>query len=99
VSAWSVYTLRIDGNGARNRDTVRAALLDRGVETAVYYPQPLHREAVFRSALVQNAQLASAHLPNAERAASEVLSLPIFPGLSTEQRAYVIQQLRAIGGV
>lgn len=93
TAAWSVYTLRIATNKDCNRDALRAALLERGVETAVYYPQPLHREAVFRSAAVPNAQL-----PNAERAAREVLSLPIFPGLSVEQRTHVIQQVRAICG-
>lgn len=93
ISAWSVYTLRIASGGKRNRDAVRAALLDGGVETAVYYPQPLHREAVFRSAVLPHAAL-----PNAERAACEVLSLPIFPGMSADQQAHVINQLRAICG-
>jgi dTDP-4-amino-4,6-dideoxygalactose transaminase len=61
------------------------------VETAIYYPRPVHLEVMFQG---------SAHepLPVAEQASREVLSLPIFPGLSAEQRAYVIQQVRAICG-
>jgi dTDP-4-amino-4,6-dideoxygalactose transaminase len=87
-SAYSVYTVRI---AAGQRDRVRAALLERGIETAVYYQQPLHLEAVF---LEPGA--ATPVLPHAEQAASEVLSLPIFPGLSEDQQYWVIECLRAI---
>ncbi|HEX2879361.1 MAG TPA: DegT/DnrJ/EryC1/StrS family aminotransferase [Polyangiaceae bacterium] len=91
TSAWSVYTLRIATNGERNRDAVRAALQERGVATAIYYSRPLHCEPAFQDNARQS-------LPVAEQAAREVLSLPIFPGLSAQQRAHVIQQLRAICG-
>jgi dTDP-4-amino-4,6-dideoxygalactose transaminase len=91
IAAWSVYTLRIESRGELNRDALRAALRERGVETAIYYSRPLHCEPAFRG----NAQQA---LPVAEQASGEVLSLPIFPGLTVEQRAYVIDQVRAICG-
>jgi dTDP-4-amino-4,6-dideoxygalactose transaminase len=90
ASAWSVYTLRITTNKAGDRDAVRAALQKRGVETAIYYSRPLHFEPAFQGARVP--------LPVAEQAAREVLSLPIFPGLSVEQRTYISQQLRMICG-
>jgi len=46
---------------------------DRGVETGVYYPTPLHRLPSFAVRL---------ELPETERACREVLSLPVHPGLS-----------------
>jgi dTDP-4-amino-4,6-dideoxygalactose transaminase len=91
ISAWSVYTLRIESIGQPGRDVVRAALQERGVETAIYYSRPLHLEPAFQGYTGDS-------LPVAERAAQEVLSLPIFPGLSGEQQTHVIQELRAICG-
>lgn len=66
------YTVRIRGG---RRDTVQEALARRGIASTVYYPVPLHRLPVFR-----NGQ----RFEHSERAASEVLSLPISPVLSDE---------------
>jgi dTDP-4-amino-4,6-dideoxygalactose transaminase len=66
------YTVRIrDGR----RDTVKEALTRRGIASMVYYPVPLHRLPVYRS---------SQRFEHSERAASEVLSLPISPALTDE---------------
>ncbi len=72
------YTVRIaDGR----RDGVRQALADEGIATMVYYPVPSHRLPVY-------ADHAGAALPEAERAAAEVLSLPIWPSIdeATQRR-------------
>ena len=64
------YTIRVlDGK----RDAVRRFLADRGIATMVYYPVPLHRLPVYSTP--------PGEFPEAERAASEVLSLPIWPKL------------------
>jgi dTDP-4-amino-4,6-dideoxygalactose transaminase len=69
-----VYAVR-----SRRRDPLRAHLAAAGIGTQVYYPRPLHL------------QPALAHLgwgpgcfPEAERAATEVLALPIYPGLTPQ---------------
>ncbi len=67
---YHVYTLRIPGG---RRDAVRAALERRGIASMVYYPVPVHRLPVYAAD--------APTLPRAERAASEVLSLPISPVL------------------
>jgi dTDP-4-amino-4,6-dideoxygalactose transaminase len=63
------YTTRV-----RDRDRVAAALRERGVPTMVYSPVPLHLQRVHEAL-----GLREGAYPNAERAAAEVLSLPIFP--------------------
>ncbi|HEY1975346.1 MAG TPA: DegT/DnrJ/EryC1/StrS family aminotransferase [Candidatus Baltobacteraceae bacterium] len=67
------FTIRIlDGQ----RDRVARDLRERGVQTMVYYPVPLHLQAVHASL-----RLGAGAFPHAEEAAREVLSLPMFPEL------------------
>jgi dTDP-4-amino-4,6-dideoxygalactose transaminase len=85
IHVYHQYTLRI----ARGiRDVVQRRLAEYGVETKVYYPLPIHRLPVYR-----NHDLS---LPVAERAAEEVLSLPIWPGLDLQRQDTVIQRVREV---
>jgi dTDP-4-amino-4,6-dideoxygalactose transaminase len=68
------------------RDSVRAALARRGIQTGVHYPVPCHRQPPLR-------RLALRPLPVAERAAGEVLSLPMFPHMTDRQVDYVCESL------
>jgi dTDP-4-amino-4,6-dideoxygalactose transaminase len=70
---YHVYTVRILGG---RRDAVREALERRGIASMVYYPVPVHRLPVYTGQ--------AASLPRAERAAAEVLSLPISPVLGED---------------
>ena len=71
-----------------NRDAVRQHLSTRGVGTDVYYPVPFHRQACFASlGHSMNA------FPNADKAAAEVLALPIYPELTTAQQQHVVQSI------
>ncbi len=67
------YTVRVP-NG--QRDALRAALRDQDIETAVYYPRPLHQQPLYLELGIGDS------FPAAERAAQEVLSLPVHPSLS-----------------
>lgn len=78
------YTIR-----SRRRDALRRHLDDRGIDTGVYYPTPIHRQPPYRSS--------DRSLPEAERAATEVLSLPVHPGLSSAERHAVIDAV--VGGL
>jgi dTDP-4-amino-4,6-dideoxygalactose transaminase len=68
------------------RDSVRAVLTRRGIQTGVHYPVPCHRQPPLR-------RLAERPLPVAERAAGEVLSLPMFPHMTDRQVDYVCESL------
>lgn len=77
------YTLRV-----KNRDGLQAHLKKAGIGCAVYYPVPLHLQDCFK-----DLGHARGDFPNSEKAAKEVLSIPIFPGLTTEQKDYVIETI------
>jgi dTDP-4-amino-4,6-dideoxygalactose transaminase len=72
----------------RNRDRVRAFLKRRAIESAVYYPRPLHLQGCFAGLSYREGDF-----PSAERACREVLALPMFPELSPSQQAAVVSAL------
>jgi dTDP-4-amino-4,6-dideoxygalactose transaminase len=74
--AWHQYTVRVPA-GAAARDDLRATLAARGIESAVFYPTPIHRQPLYT-----RLGYGDARLPVAERLAGEVLSLPVHPALS-----------------
>lgn len=68
------------------RDALRAFLAERGIETGIHYPTPLHLTAAYRSL----GSPGPGSFPVAERMASQMLSLPIFAEMSEEQLAEVV---------
>ena len=83
---YNQFTVRI---GAGRRDAVQAALRRAGVGTEVYYPLPLHLQACFADLGYRPGDL-----PEAEAAAAQVLSLPIYPELTRAQLEEVAGALR-----
>ena len=86
-SIFNQYTLRVGGG---RRDALQAFLRDRGVGTSIYYPLPLHLQPCF--SYLGHAQ---GQFPESERAAKEVLSLPIFPELTRAQLDEVVTSVHA----
>lgn len=78
---WSIYTVYVK----RKRNEIVQYLRERGVGATVYYPIPLNRMDVF----MKHVQFES--LPNCEDAAEHVLSLPVYPTLTEEERSYVVK--------
>jgi dTDP-4-amino-4,6-dideoxygalactose transaminase len=68
------YTIRVPDE---KRDTLIEYLNDNEIGSGVYYPVPIHKQTYYVEELGYNQSL-----PEAERAASEVLSLPVHPGLT-----------------
>jgi dTDP-4-amino-4,6-dideoxygalactose transaminase len=86
-SAWNQFTIRVlDGQ----RDMLQNSLKERGIGSIVYYPIPLHLQRVHAD-LGQT----SGDFPIGERLSQEVLSLPMFPELTSADRTTVTQALRA----
>lgn len=76
------YTVRVP-NG--QRQALMEHLSQRGIGTAVYYPVPVHRQTFYIEKLQYNVTL-----PEAERAAEEVLSLPVHPGLHPDDLTTIV---------
>jgi dTDP-4-amino-4,6-dideoxygalactose transaminase len=83
---WNQFTLRVPGG---RRDELKAFLAARRIGCEIYYPVPLHRQECFRDRGYRGADL----VPVAERLAAEVLSIPVFPELTEEQRRWVADAL------
>jgi dTDP-4-amino-4,6-dideoxygalactose transaminase len=79
------YTIRVV-----NRDRLQSALTEQGIGTTVYYPTPMHLQPVFAKLGYHVGDL-----PQAEKAAKEVLSLPIYAELTSEQIHRVVSAIAA----
>jgi dTDP-4-amino-4,6-dideoxygalactose transaminase len=83
---WHLYVVRVP-----DRDAVVAGLNAEGVGAAIHYPVPVHGQPAFAGSARQGA-------PIADRAAGEILSLPLFPGITEQQQRRVVDVLgRRIG--
>jgi dTDP-3-amino-3,4,6-trideoxy-alpha-D-glucose transaminase len=66
------------------RDRFRGALAEAGVETAVHYPRPIHRQPAYAALAPPERRVATV-----DALASEIVSLPLYPELTDEEVAYV----------
>ncbi len=82
--SFCVYTIRTP-----QRDRLRDYLRKKGIETKIYYPLPLHLQKVYR-----NLGYSDLDFPIAERASTEVLSLPIYPELREAQIELVVKEVK-----
>jgi dTDP-4-amino-4,6-dideoxygalactose transaminase len=74
----------------RDRDRLQSRLRERGIETGIHYPIPLHLQPAFASD-----RWPAGACPQAEALSREILSLPVFPGMTDEQIETVITEVRA----
>lgn len=72
----------------QQRDAIQASLRKSGIESVVYYPVPLHLQPMY-----SHLGFRKGHLPVSECAASEVLSLPVFPEMTEDDVAYVADNI------
>ncbi|MBI2433117.1 MAG: DegT/DnrJ/EryC1/StrS family aminotransferase, partial [Candidatus Hydrogenedentes bacterium] len=82
---WHQYVVRLP-----RRDEAKAFLKERGIDSGIFYPLPLHQQKCFA-----HLPSAAAKCPEAERASREVLALPIYPELTDDQVGEVVDVLQS----
>jgi dTDP-4-amino-4,6-dideoxygalactose transaminase len=85
VHVWHQYVIRTP-----RRDELRAHLTASGIGSEVYYPVPLHMQDALRDLGYREGQF-----PESEKAAQEVLALPIYPELQEEEQVRVVEAIRS----
>jgi dTDP-4-amino-4,6-dideoxygalactose transaminase len=85
---WHLYVVRVG-----RRDAVLAELNAAGIGAGIHYPVPVHHTGAFADSEYRHGDF-----PVTERAAEEILSLPIFPGITAAQQERVADVLRAAVG-
>jgi dTDP-4-amino-4,6-dideoxygalactose transaminase len=88
VSIYNQYTLRVE-----RRDQLQEHLKKKGIGSSIYYPLPLHLQPCF-----SYLGYTEGAFPESERASKEVISLPVYPELTTAQLDEVIGAVREFYG-
>jgi len=94
-SVWNQYTIRVQSSSdsvnstLKPRDYLRNYLQEQGIGSMIYYPIPLHQQPVY-----QDLGYSAEQLPIVEAICQEVLSLPLFPELSSDQQDQVIYAIK-----
>jgi dTDP-4-amino-4,6-dideoxygalactose transaminase len=92
-SVWNQYTIRLIApsgiDASSYRDRVRASLQAAGVISMIYYPLPLHLQAVY-----QDLGYPTGSFPITERVSNQVLSLPMFPEITPAEQERVVSALK-----
>lgn len=82
---WNQYVIRVPGG---RRDALREHLAAAKIGSEIYYPLGLHQQECF-----EYLDLSYGELPETERAANEVLALPIFPELTAKEQEIVVSKI------
>jgi len=80
---YNQYTLWV-----KNRDKLLVHLKENAIGTEIYYPLPLHAQECFKDLGYKKG-----NLPVSEEAADSVLSIPVYPELTAEQKNYIVEKI------
>jgi dTDP-4-amino-4,6-dideoxygalactose transaminase len=94
VHVFHQYTVRVTEEARLGRDELAGRLEAEGVGCGVYYPRPVYDYPCFR----RDPRVGDPITPNAERAAAQVLSLPVHPGLTEGDLGRVVDAIRGLLG-
>ncbi len=83
---WHLFVLQVD-----DRDRVLKALNEAGIGAGIHYPIPIHLQGAY-----QELGRGSGSFPNSEHLADHALSLPMYPGITSDDQEFVVSRL--IGG-
>jgi dTDP-4-amino-4,6-dideoxygalactose transaminase len=83
-SIWAIFSIRCE-----YRDNLIRQLLEKGIETRIYYKRPLHLEAAF-----SKYPLCRPQLPIVEKICSQIVSLPLHPFLTDSELDILLNEIR-----
>lgn len=83
-SVFHLYVVRV-----QDREALQEHLKSKGIGTGIHYPVPLHLQKAYA-----HLGFKAGDFPVAEAAASEIVSLPMFPQLTDDDQRYVVQEIR-----
>ncbi|RPJ07960.1 MAG: hypothetical protein EHM36_06115, partial [Deltaproteobacteria bacterium] len=83
-AVYHLYILRV-----REREKLQAHLNENGIATGLHYPVPVHLQKAY-----EGRGFKEGDFPVTEKAAKEILSLPMFPQLTDDQIAYVVSKIK-----
>ena len=85
--SWHLYVIKIQKEFGTSRDELFKKLLANGVRTSVHY-KPLHKFSLYKKMCKKYGKLT-----NSSKAYKEILSLPLYPGITKKEQDYVIKQI------
>jgi len=85
TSVFHMFVIR-----SRLRDHVRSSLENNGIETGIHYPIPIHLQPPYRKMY----GYIEGRFPTSEKLSGEVLSLPMYPGLTEQQIVSICQLIK-----
>jgi dTDP-4-amino-4,6-dideoxygalactose transaminase len=90
---YHLYVIRILPHCPVDRQQLQEKLTAVGIQTGIHYPIPCHLQPAYRYLGYQQGDF-----PNSEILCEEIVSLPMYPGISEEQIETVVEQITAIIG-
>lgn len=88
---YHLYVIRVTENCCVDRDTLQKLLGDRGIQTGIHYPLPCHLQPAY-----QHLGYKKGDFPHAETLSQQILSLPMYPGLSYHQINQVVMAIEIL---
>jgi dTDP-4-amino-4,6-dideoxygalactose transaminase len=88
---YHLYVIKIDDNCPIDRQQLQTELTKAGIQTGIHYPIPCHLQPAFTNLGYKNGDF-----PQAEKLAQQILSLPMYPGLSHSQAREVVAAITSV---
>ena len=88
---YHLYVIKIDDSSPLTRQQIQEKLTAEGIQTGIHYPIPCHLQPAFA-----NLGYKLGDFPEAEKLAKQILSLPMYPGLSNSQITEVVRAIASI---
>lgn len=91
---YHLYVVRVTADCSLDRDALQAGMTDLGIQTGIHYPIPCHLQPAF-----QHLGYPNGSFPHSEALSQEILSLPLYPGLSNVAIQQVVTSIKTLLGL